>query len=94
MAKVTSKLQLTLPKALAERHAIRPGDAITWESTGDVIRIIPGSRTSAPDRQTRLRLFDEATERQRRRNRAFEGATNDTSRGWTREGLYERGGAR
>jgi AbrB family looped-hinge helix DNA binding protein len=28
MAKVTSKLQLTLPKAIADRHGIRPGDEV------------------------------------------------------------------
>ncbi|PZP64635.1 MAG: AbrB family transcriptional regulator, partial [Azospira oryzae] len=28
MAKVTSKLQVTLPKALAQRYRIRPGDEI------------------------------------------------------------------
>jgi len=40
MAKVTSKLQVTVPKALAERYAIRPGDEIAWEAAGDVIRVV------------------------------------------------------
>ena len=31
MAKVTSKLQVTVPKALAERYGIRPGDDIRFE---------------------------------------------------------------
>ena len=91
MAKVTSKLQVTVPKALAERHAIRPGDEIAWESAGEVIRVIPGGRKPAPDRETRLRLFDQASERQRRRNRAFKGAGKRASRGWSREELYARG---
>jgi bifunctional DNA-binding transcriptional regulator/antitoxin component of YhaV-PrlF toxin-antitoxin module len=39
MAKVTSKLQVTVPKALAE-NAIRPGDEIAWEAAGDVIRVV------------------------------------------------------
>ena len=30
MSKVTSKLQVTVPKAAAERYGIRPGDAIDW----------------------------------------------------------------
>ena len=34
MAKVTSKLQVTVPKALAERHGIAPGDEIDWQSAG------------------------------------------------------------
>jgi bifunctional DNA-binding transcriptional regulator/antitoxin component of YhaV-PrlF toxin-antitoxin module len=94
MAKVTSKLQVTLPKALAERHAIRPGDQITWESAGDVIRVIPGARTTAPAPEGRLHVFDQATNRQRRRNRAHTGSREAASRGWTREDLYQRGRAR
>jgi bifunctional DNA-binding transcriptional regulator/antitoxin component of YhaV-PrlF toxin-antitoxin module len=94
MAKVTSKLQVTLPKALAERHAIRPGDEITWESAGDIIRVIPGGAATPPDRKARSRFFDQASQRQRRRNRALKGSRNGQSRGWKREELYERGRAR
>lgn len=94
MAKVTSKLQVTLPKALAERYSIRPGDEITWEAAGDVIRVVPGNAQSSVDVATRLRLFDQATERQRQRDLAFEGPREPESRGWTREELYERGRAR
>jgi bifunctional DNA-binding transcriptional regulator/antitoxin component of YhaV-PrlF toxin-antitoxin module len=94
MSKVTSKLQVTLPKALADRHAIRPGDEIAWESAADVIRVIPGARAAPPDREARLRFFDQASARQRRRNRAFEGSRGGATRGWTREELYERGRAR
>jgi bifunctional DNA-binding transcriptional regulator/antitoxin component of YhaV-PrlF toxin-antitoxin module len=94
MAKVTSKLQVTLPKALAEHHGVRPGDEITWESAGDVIRVIPRGRAAGPDVQVRLRYFDEATARQRRRNRSRRAAAKGGTRGWTREELYERGRAR
>ena len=94
MAKVTSKLQVTLPKALAERHSIRPGDEITWESAGDVIRVVPGNRGAAPDVEARLRFFDQASERQRRRDRSRKRARRGQSRGWTREELYARGRAR
>jgi bifunctional DNA-binding transcriptional regulator/antitoxin component of YhaV-PrlF toxin-antitoxin module len=94
MAKVTSKLQVTLPKALAERHAIRPGDEITWESAGDVIRVVPASFVTVPDSKARLRLFDQATDRQRRRDRSRRKARKGESRGWTREELYARGRAR
>lgn len=94
MAKVTSKLQVTVPKALAERYAIRPGDEIAWEAAGDVIRVVPPGRATAPDAATRLRLFDRASERQRRRNRAHGSMRPATGRGWTREDLYDRGRAR
>jgi len=93
MVKVTGKLQVTLPKALAERHAIRPGDEITWESAGDIIRLIPCGE-SVRDREACSRFFDQASDRQRRRNRAFKGFRNGQSRGWKREELYERDRAR
>ena len=94
MAKVTSKLQVTVPKALAERYAIRPGDEIAWEAAGDVIRVVPGRRRPAPGPAARLRLFDKASERQRRRNKSFRAAGADAGRGWTRGELYDRGRAR
>ncbi len=94
MARVTSKLQVTVPKAIAERYAIRPGDEIAWEAAGDVIRVVPGRRRAAPGTAARLRLFDKASERQRRRNRSFRGRPAAAGRGWTREELYGRGRAR
>jgi len=94
VAKVTSKLQVTVPKALAERYAIRPGDEIAWEAAGDVIRVVPGRRRPAPGAAARLRLFDKASERQRRRNESFRTAGADAGRGWTRGELYDRGRAR
>lgn len=94
MAKVTTKLQVTLPKALADRYAIRPGDEITWEPGGDVIRVIPGGRPARRDPDVRLRLFDEATKRQHRRNRTAKRSTADAPRGWSRADLYDRARAR
>ena len=94
MAKVTSKLQVTVPKAVAESYRIRPGDEIAWEPAGDVIRVVPRGRSKAIDRAARLRLFDQATERQRRRNRSFGSKAAPSGRGWTREELYDRGRAR
>jgi len=91
MAKVTSKYQVTMPKKIAERYSIRPGDEIDWVAAGDVIRVIPpGGRPVALDRESQLRLFDQATERQR--NRPMTPRQADTrDRGWKREDLYERG---
>ena len=89
MAKVTSKLQLTLPKALAERYGIDPGDEIEWEPAGDAIRVVPSRGRRADTRAARLKLFDQATQRQAKRQRE---ARVDTAedRGWTREELYDR----
>ncbi len=44
MARVTSKLQVTVPKAIAKRFRIRPGDDIDWVPAGDVIRVVPPRR--------------------------------------------------
>ncbi|MGH9261460.1 MAG: AbrB/MazE/SpoVT family DNA-binding domain-containing protein, partial [Acidimicrobiales bacterium] len=48
MAKVTSKLQVTIPKHLAATYRIAPGDDIAWEAAGDVIRIVPAGRPREP----------------------------------------------
>ena len=70
MSRVTSKLQVTVPKAIAERYGIRPGDEIRFEESGEVIRVVPasaGARAEGLDIEARLRLFDVATARQRAR---------------------------
>lgn len=91
MAKVTSKLQVTVPKALADHYGIRAGDEIEWTAAGDVIRVIPPhSRQTAADVKTRLKLFDQATLRLRARRSAVR-AKRGSSRGWRREDLYRRG---
>ncbi len=91
MSKVTTKLQVTLPKALAEQYSIRPGDEIEWQAAADVIRVIPGKLRKPPDRARRVQLFDRATERQRERNRRFTPSAPGSSRGWQRADLYDRG---
>jgi len=90
VAKVTSKLQVTVPKALADRYRIEPGDEITWEAAGDVIRVVPARRRPAGDVAGRLRLFDQATARQRERQRGSP-LSPAHARGWKREELYPRG---
>ena len=93
MSKVTSKFQVTVPKALADRHGIRPGDDITWESAGDVIHVKTG--TPAPAGRSvdeRLYLFDQASERLARRSEAVgRGRSGAADRGWSRDDLYRRG---
>ena len=85
--RITSKGQVTIPKAVATRYGIHPGDEIQWEPAGDVIRVVPpGVQPSPLDTPRRLALFDAETARQKKRERR---PAND--RGWTREELYERG---
>ncbi len=98
MSKVTSKLQVTIPKAVAKAHGIEPGTEIVFESIGEDIRVHRvqeetveyGSPETGID--FRLRLFDEATERQRTREAAQKARLGTaTDRGWKREDLYDRG---
>jgi bifunctional DNA-binding transcriptional regulator/antitoxin component of YhaV-PrlF toxin-antitoxin module len=92
---VTSKLQVTLPKALATQYRIRPGDEILWVASGDAIRVVPAR--NGPREGTvkeRLRLFDQATRRQAERQRGQVRAKIPKARGWAREELYERGRSR
>ena len=93
MAKVTSKLQVTIPKAIATQYGIEPGDEIEFRPAGTEIRVVPPRVTSRrPSLVERLRLFDEATARQREREKSMKITPRpDSDRGWTREELYTRG---
>lgn len=95
MAKVTSKLQVTIPKTVADQYGIRPGTDLRWVPAGDVIRVEPpgAQSVSTADLETRLQLFDEATRRQRARNRRVPRSAGG-DRGWKREDLYRRGRTR
>ncbi|MCA1798654.1 MAG: AbrB/MazE/SpoVT family DNA-binding domain-containing protein [Xanthomonadaceae bacterium] len=94
MSKVTSKLQLTLPKRLAEQFGIKPGDEVEFQAAGDCIRLVPaGGPASAPklSREERLRLFDEDTAwQQAREKRMPEPTAPYSGRGWSRAELYDR----
>jgi AbrB family looped-hinge helix DNA binding protein len=99
MSKVTSKLQVTLPKAVADQLGISPGDEIDWEIAGEAIRVIPVTkrRRVKDGAQTRVGLFDQATRRQRKRESMVDPVlvrTAQSGRGWTREDLYTRGNNR
>ena len=103
MSKVTTKLQLTVPKAIADQYGIRPGDELEWVPAGETIRVVPVGRTRRSGQELsvkeRLELFDQATERQRQREAMFgkEAVTSSESaadRGWTRQDIYIRGLAR
>jgi len=94
MAKVTSKYQVTVPRKIADEYHIRPGDNIDWVPAGEAIRVIPPGKQTAPQgREWRLRWFDQATERHRKR-RLERAAAQPRSRGWRREDLYGRGRSR
>ena len=94
MSKVTSKLQVTVPKAIAEQYDIKPGDDIEFQAAGDVIRVVPprGRRIPRLSVEERLRLFDEATARQLQREVGMKRFGEPAAeRDWKREDLYSRG---
>lgn len=94
MAKVTSKLQVTIPKRIAEQFSIAPGDDIEFIAAGDGIRIVTGERPHFGVLSTaeRLRLFRAATARQKAREKDMKFTVRaGRGRDWTRADLYTRG---
>ena len=103
MAKVTSKLQLTVPKAIADQYGIKPGDELEWVPAGESIRVQVQRKMEAKRQLTteeRLALFDANTKwldelqaKELEEARAKGTHTTRETRGWTREELYndERG---
>lgn len=99
---MTSKLQLTVPKAIADQYGIKPGDELEWIPAGESIRVELVRRNArAGHRLTveeRLALFDEGTKRldelqaDELKENQGKRVTRET-RGWTRDDLYldERG---
>jgi AbrB family looped-hinge helix DNA binding protein len=99
MSRITSKLQVTIPKAVAQAYHLGPGSEVVFEPAGDSIRVRRPCR-SEPDakdgsQQWKLKLFDASTARQDARNHralsALGGANGTKKRGWTRDELYTRG---
>ena len=95
MSKVTSKLQVTIPRRIADEYGIAPGDEIEFIAAGASIRVVKsdpqrGEATTAE----RVALFDRATARQKARQRAAPRLSESGPRGWTRDGLYNRGRTR
>jgi AbrB family looped-hinge helix DNA binding protein len=89
MPKVTSKLRVTIPKAIARAFGIEPGDEVSWVVTCNAIRLVPARPPPPRPTEELLALFDAATARQRARNSAWTGPPPAT-RGWTREDAYRR----
>jgi AbrB family looped-hinge helix DNA binding protein len=92
MPKVTGKLQLTVPKAIADQYGIRPGDELQLIAAGEAIRVIPAGKNNRNEQERtvkeRLELFDQATQRQRRRQAKAGKVVSPTAQGWKREELY------
>jgi bifunctional DNA-binding transcriptional regulator/antitoxin component of YhaV-PrlF toxin-antitoxin module len=93
---VTSKLQVTIPKTIADEFGIVPGSELKWVAAGDSIRVLllEGDVGAQSNSQERLRSFDRATARQRERNTTSGKSEDATNRGWTRDDLYARAGSR
>ena len=97
MSKVSSKYQITLPRALARSHRISPGEEVVFEEVGSALYLRRGGQRSDAAKVSvleRVDSFDQASQRQESRNRAVSGAlkpTQDLDRGWTRDELYQRG---
>ena len=91
MAKVTSKLQVSIPKRMAEKHRLKPGDDIFWRDSAEAILLVPAATAQgALSVSERLALFDSATSRQQKRQRRAPKASRAKNRGWKREDLYDR----
>jgi AbrB family looped-hinge helix DNA binding protein len=93
VAKVTSKLQITIPKRIADQYGIAPGDEIEFVPGAEGVRLVPARARAALQlgREERLRLFDAATARQREREREMPLPATAPSRDWRRDDLYSRG---
>lgn len=100
MPKVTSKLQLTVPKKIADQYGIRPGDELEWIPAGESIRVELVRKKAKGGHQLtveeRLALFDANMARidklQAKELKEAKGkGTRITreARGWTREELYD-----
>jgi len=92
MSKITGKFQLTLPKRLVDAYGIKVGDEVDLLPAGDKISLVPErwSKTRGANPEERLRYFDRATERQRKRD-GKRSLKSEKDRGWTRAELYGRG---
>jgi AbrB family looped-hinge helix DNA binding protein len=97
MPKVTSKLQLTVPKKIADEYGIRPGDELEWVPAGDSIRVELARRKAGLQlsAEERLALFDANTKwldelqaKQLKHAKAKDTRHTRQNRGWTREDLY------
>ncbi|HUF72355.1 MAG TPA: AbrB/MazE/SpoVT family DNA-binding domain-containing protein [Gammaproteobacteria bacterium] len=94
MAKVTSKLQITIPKRIAEQYGIKPGDELEFVPRPGGIRLVPAGAWSGPklSPEERQRLFraSMAYVDKRAQELGIEPKEDESERDWTREELYTR----
>lgn len=91
MSLITSKLQVTVPKAIALKHGLGPGSEVTFESAGDVVFLRPaGLLPSQVAPEERARRFWAMMARADARGGDVAPSETGTDRGWTREELYDR----
>jgi bifunctional DNA-binding transcriptional regulator/antitoxin component of YhaV-PrlF toxin-antitoxin module len=89
MAKVNSNLELPIPRAIAERYGIRPGDELEVLPANDSIRVIPVRHDESQERvaarlsrfREMLRQYDETADKRP--------AFASGQRGWHCEDLYQ-----
>ena len=94
MAKVTSKLQVTIPKAIADQYGISPGDEIEFEPAGPTIRVrVPGRSLSPPlGLEERQRVLEQMFARVDEAQKGLRLVGDPPKeRDWKREDLYVRG---
>jgi bifunctional DNA-binding transcriptional regulator/antitoxin component of YhaV-PrlF toxin-antitoxin module len=92
--KVTSELQVTIPKVIAEHYGIAPGQEIEWLHAGDAIRVVPQSAAGrARDRQVQLGCSTRQQPASARQSARPVQGEQSKDRGWRREDLHERGDA-
>ena len=102
---MTSKLQLTVPKKIADQYGIRPGDELEWIPAGESIRVELVRRKARAGQQLsaeeRMALFEANMERvdrlqaeQMKEARESNAPSMREKRGWTREELCEDRGFR
>ena len=97
---MTSKLQLTVPKAIADQYGIRPGDELEWIPAGESIRVELVRRKAKSGLQlttkeklalfdANMRRVDELQAEELEEAKAKGTRITRENRGWTREELYE-----
>jgi len=89
MSKVTSKLQVTIPKGIADQYGIRPGDEVRWEIREPGPMMVPGTVSRprlTPEERVALFRSEMARLEEIQGKRKW---PRLRKRDWTREGIYE-----
>jgi AbrB family looped-hinge helix DNA binding protein len=87
-SKVTSKLQVTVPKVIADEAGIKPGDELEWTTAGRAIMVTPYLSVPTLPVEDRLAILRAQEERVRQRWEGVAIPPEPPKRDWTREELY------